>query len=92
MSKLRNNDFATLAICAIRYCHGRQTYMPKLVQDIIRPHLTELSDNDLNVMIEDCDFQERFHLYGDERIDKPGWLKWKAELIAEKKRRTDETR
>ena len=29
------------------------------------------------------------HLYGDERIDKPGWLKWKADLIAEKERRTD---
>ncbi len=28
MSKLLNDDFGTLAICAIRYCHGRQTYMP----------------------------------------------------------------
>ena len=84
MSRLLNDDFGTLAICAIRYCHGRQTYMPKLVQDIIRPHLHEISDNDLNVMIDDCDFQERMHLYGDERIDKPDWLKWKADLVAEK--------
>ena len=76
MSKILNDDFGTLAICAIRYCHGRQTYMPGLVQDIIRPHLKELNDN----------------LYGDERIDKPGWLKWKADLIAEKERRTDEAR
>ena len=89
MSKILNNDFGTLAICAIRYCHGRQTYMPGLVRDIIRPHLKELNDNDLNVMIEDCDFQQQMHLYGDERIDKPGWLKWKADLIAEKERRTD---
>ena len=88
--KLSEEDFGTLAICAIRYCHGRQTYMPDLVRDIVRPHLTELSGRDLNVMLEDCDFQERMHMYGDERIDKPGWLKWKEELTAEKERRTDE--
>ena len=90
LTKLEKDDFGTLAICAIRYCHGRQTYMPDLVRSIIRPHLRELADKDLAVMIEDCGFQERMHLYGDERIDKPGWLKWKAELIAERKRRTDE--
>lgn len=90
MSRLKKDDFGILAICAIRYCHGRQTYMPDLVQGIIKPHLRELSDKDLSVMIDDCDFQEMAHLYGDERIDKPGWLRWKADLIAEKKRRTDD--
>ena len=84
MVKLQIEDFSTIAICAIRYCHGRMTYMPDLVRSIIRPHLRELNDKDLNVMIEDCDFQERMHLYGDERIDKPGWLRWKADLIAER--------
>jgi hypothetical protein len=90
MIRLEKDDFGTLAICAIRYCHGRGTYMPDLVRGIIKPHLKELSDKDLSVMIDDCDFQERMNLYGDERIDKPGWVRWKAELIAEKKRRTDE--
>ena len=80
-------DFGTLAICAIRYCHGRQTYMPSLVQEIVGRHLTEISDKDLQVMIDDCDFQEKFKLYGDERIDKPGWLRWKDTLLAEKQRR-----
>lgn len=89
MSRLKEDDFGTLAICAIRYCHGRQTYMPGLVRGIIRSHLKELSDKDLNIMIEDCGFQERMHLYGDERIDKPGWIKWREELIAERERRTD---
>lgn len=88
MSKILNDDFGTLAICAIRYCHGRQTYMPRLVQDIIRPHLKELNDNDLNVMIEDCDFQKRMNLFGDERIDKPGWIRWRELLEAERNRRT----
>ena len=39
-------------------------------------------------MIADCEFQETANLYGDEKIDKPGWLKWKTELIAEKERRS----
>ena len=80
-------DLGTLAICAIRYCQGRQTYMPDLVRRIVTPHLGELTDKDLQVMINDCDFQERCKLYGDERIDKPGWLQWKELLLAEKQRR-----
>ena len=80
-------DFGTLCLCAIRYCHGRQTYMPSLIQGICKTYLKEFSDKTLNVMIEDCDFQERIRLYGDERIDKPDWLRWKDALLAEKKRR-----
>ena len=90
MSRLDKDDFGTLAICAVRYCQGRQTYMPDLVRSIVRPRLKELSDEDLSVMIEDCHFQERTNLYGDERIDKPGWMRWKADLISEKERRTNE--
>lgn len=81
-------DFGTLAICAIRYCQGRQTYMPDLVKGIVAPHLPELSDKDLQVMINDCEYQARYDLYGDSRIDKPGWVRWKELLLAEKQRRT----
>jgi len=87
---ISQEDFGTLCICAIRYCHGRQTYMPELVQDICKVRLKDLSENDLNVMLEDCKFQERMHLYGDERIDKPGWLIWRTEILNELKRREDE--
>ena len=94
MAKKRTNkipvdteDFGTLCICALRYCHGRETYMPGLVQDIIRPLLPHVSDKTLGVMIEDCGFQERMHLYGDEHIDKPGWIKWKQTLLNERERR-----
>lgn len=89
--KLEQGDFGTLCICAIRYCHGRQTYMPSLVREIVTPHLKELSDRDLGVMIEDCGYQERFHLYGDERIDLPGWIKWRETLEAEQRRREAES-
>lgn len=80
-------DFGTLCICAIRYCHGRQSYMPSLVLGIVWSHIGEISDNDLNIMIQDCDYQRKFDLYGDERIDKPGWLEWEQFLKDEKERR-----
>lgn len=87
--KISQEDFGTLCICAIRYCHGRQTYMPSLVRGIVRPHLAEFSDKDINVMIDDCGFQERMNLYGDERIDKPDWIKWKEDLLKERGKRGD---
>lgn len=83
---LNPTNFATLAICAIRYCHGRQTYMPSLVQSIIRPHLQELDDRDLSVMLNDCEGMREFD-FGDPMIDKPHWEKWRADLLKEKERR-----
>ena len=85
--RLSKGDFGTLCICALRYCFGRQTYMPSLVQGICGAHLKELSDKDILVIADDCEFQERMHLYGDEVIDKPGWLAWRDKVFAEKKRR-----
>lgn len=90
IKSITQEDFGTLAICAIRYCQGRQTYMPNLVREIVAPHLPDLSDKDLAVMIWDCEFQEKTNLYGDERIDKPGWIRWKELLIAERDRRKGE--
>ena len=94
MKKLKltfeDEDIGTLCICALRYCHGRQTYMPDLVRGIIRPILPMLTDKTLSVMLEDCRFQDHMNLYGDERIDKPGWLKWEEELKAERERRHNE--
>ncbi len=83
-------DFGTICICAIRYCHGRMTYMPDLVRRIINRYLKNpkvITDKTLQVMINDCDFQRRMNLYGDECIDKPGWLAWEKMLLEEKERR-----
>lgn len=82
--ELDQEDFGTLCICAIRYCQGRKTYMPSLVRTIIRPYMSKLSDKDLSVMIQDCKFQSNMELWGDEIIDKPGWINWKKELEMEK--------
>ena len=84
---ISQEDFGTLCICAIRYCQGRQTYMPKYVQGICREHFSDFSDKDISVMIDDCGFQERMNLYGDERIDKPDWMKWKEDLLKEREKR-----
>lgn len=85
--ELSEEQFGILSICALRYCHGRRTYMPSLVQRIVGTHLSELSDKDIGVMVEDCQFQRRFNLYGDD-CDKVDWLKWEQKIIAENERRS----
>lgn len=77
---ISKEEFGALCICAIRYCHGRQTYAPSMIRSIVESYLDELSDNTIYVMLNDCDFQERFDLYGDEKIDKPGWVEWRRML------------
>lgn len=89
MINIIEENFATLCICALRYCHGRRTYMPSLVQDIVKRYLSELEDRDLRVMLDDCDFQERMELYGDP-CDKTDWLKWRADVEKEIERRNRE--
>ena len=85
--KISKDDFGTLCICAIRYCHGRETYMPELVQRIVGEHLTELTDKDVGVLVNDCDWQNKLDLYGDPSIDKPGWLRWAVKVKDEYERR-----
>lgn len=85
--KITDEDFGTLAICAIRYSQGRMTYMPELVRGIVRGHISEVSDKDLQVMINDCESQATMHRWGDVLIDKQGWLEWKDFLIKEQERR-----
>ena len=87
--ELSEEQFGILSICALRYCHGRRTYMPSLVQRIVGSHLSELSDKDIGVMVDDCQFQRRFNLYGDE-CDKVDWLKWEEKVNAESRRRKEE--
>lgn len=84
---MTTEDLGTLCICAIRYCHGRMSYMPDLVRRIVRENLSQISDKDLHVMIQDCGFQRQTEQYGDPLIDKPGWIKWEEELKSELKRR-----
>lgn len=51
--KLGTRDFSTLAICAVRYSLGRQSYMPALVCEIIKKHIDEIDSSSLLVLQRD---------------------------------------
>ena len=53
ISEISREDFGSLCICAIRYCLGRKTYMPSIVQRIVQSNLKHLSDKDLQVICDD---------------------------------------
>ena len=84
--RVGQEDLRTLCICALRYCHGRRTYMPSLVQKIVGKYIKELKDEDIKTMLNDCQFQRTMELYGDE-CDKVDWLKWEQIVLEEAKRR-----
>lgn len=72
MIDISKEDFGTLCVCALRYCHGRQTYMPGLVQEIVSTHFGDLTDKDLKVIADDERFQREMNLWGD-KCDKVDW-------------------
>ena len=74
-------DFGTLCVCALRYCHGRQTYMPSLVQGIVMTHFKDLSDYDLRIIANDERFQEETNLWGND-CDKEDW-QWFYKMLRE---------
>ena len=65
MIDISQEDFGTLCICALRYCHGRRTYMPRLVQEIVQNHFNDLSEKDLKLIADDERFQTDMKLFGD---------------------------
>lgn len=82
--------FGTICVCALRYCMGRQTYMPTLVQDFCRRHIARFDDNTIRTMIDDIDFAERTgQSMGDDEIDRPDWYRFKKILENEKERRVN---
>lgn len=79
-----------MAICSLRYCFGRKTYMPTTIIDACRKMLGEFSKKDLTVMINDCEYRRRNYTYEDE-FDEEAWRKWEDDLIAERDRRAYKT-
>ena len=79
MIDISQEDFATLCICALRYCHGRRTYMPRLIQEIVQRHFKDISDNDLKLIAEDERFQIDMNLFGD-YCDRVDWENFYKEL------------
>lgn len=84
---LKDDNFGCILNCAVRYAIGRQTYMPGLVIDFIRPLLPYLNDRTVYVFDQDVTERKYFGTYGDERIDEPYWMKFLEAVKEEEKRR-----
>lgn len=91
--KVYDEDLGTIAICAVRYAIGRETYMPGLVQDFVKRHPEIVDENVRNVMIRDINEADKIHEHtlpngkvlkidglGSTTIDRPGWLKFREWL------------
>lgn len=77
--QISSDDFSVLCVCALRYCQGRQTYMPSKIQDIVMNYIDAISDIDLKVMLDDEGMLE-FTGYGDDLIDRPNWERFYYKL------------
>lgn len=86
---MTKDDKESIYICAVRYCMGRQSYMPALVINALKPELSDLNKKTLAVMKNDCVCQRINDIYGDETIDKPMWIEWEKLLEEEMERRKD---
>ena len=75
MIDINQEDFGLLCVCALRYCHGRRTYMPRLIQEIVQKHFKDLSDGDLGSIRADAVFQQELNLWGDD-CDKSDWMRF----------------
>lgn len=81
-----SDTFGAVLNCAVRYSIGRQTYMPGLVMDVIRPMLPELTLKTLAVFERDIAGAES---YGAE-FDEAAWMEFLYSVRKEIARRRGE--
>lgn len=85
--EIGQDNFGCILNCAVRYAIGRQTYMPGLVIDFIRPLLPYVNNRTLYVFDQDITDQRYMGGYGDKNIDEPMWIRFHQDVIAEEERR-----
>ncbi len=85
-TELSDEYFGVVLNCAIKYCIGRETYMPSLVVEFIRLLLPYVSNRTLDCFERDIREADYF---GDFEIDKALWSKFLAEVQSEIKRRNE---
>lgn len=78
---ISDHDFSTMAICSVRYCLGRHTYMPETVADIIIKHKECVDLRDRRIVIKDI--EEYRGRVGFSEVDEPTWKKLQEELRGE---------
>ncbi len=81
---LEDDFFGAILNCAVRYSIGRMSYMPGLVIDFIRPLLPYLNNKTLNNLERDI---RTAGSHGDEKIDKPGWMRFLQQIQEEQRNR-----
>lgn len=79
MVEISKEDFGVLCVCALRCCHGRQTYMPGLIQGIVKAHFKDLTEKDLKVIADDEKFQREMSLWGQD-CDRADWQRFYSAL------------
>ena len=86
---IKDEDFGAVLICSVRYCLGRQTYMPGLIIGYITPLLPRISDNTLRCMETDLSKPDLYGGFGHEKIDEPIWIKFLCNVQEEIQRRKE---
>ena len=86
---IKDEDFGAVLICAVRYCLGRQTYMPGLIIGYITPLLPRISDKTLRCMETDLSKPDLYGGFGNEKIDEPIWIKFRSNVQEEIQRRKE---
>ncbi len=82
--KISLMDIGTLATYAIKYCMGRDSFVPDKIRSIVYPMLSELPDKSLRMMRKDTMWQRSTDSYG---CQKGEWVKWETAVKEECERR-----
>lgn len=83
---IEHDDLSFLILCAGRYCEGRKSYAPGMLQSIVRKHWADLSTNQQDTFIRDLDSYicDAKKWYRDFQVnyDYQEWVRFRKELIA----------
>ena len=89
VADIEDEEFGAILTCAVRYCLGRRSYMPGLIIGYITPLLPYISDNALRCIEADLSKPDLHGGFGDEKIDKPIWIKFRNNVQGEIQKRKE---
>ena len=82
-----DDDFGALCNCAVRYCLGRRSYMPKLIVDYITSLLSKLNERTLDCFKRDIDERVRIGSDLGDSCDCIVWQQFYKDVCAELKKK-----
>ena len=79
------NDLSFLILCAGRYCEGRKSYAPGILQSIVRKHWEDLPINQQDIFIRDLNryLEDIKKWYPDIQndYDYKEWIRFREEML-----------